>query len=111
MFAKTKRPASFEFVVRGVLVALSVRVIVAPTTAPPEESVTWPTTVPALLACEYKADGVKANRQHRATTTKTTRLLSMQLPPGWAMTGSPELCTPRPANCPKQHKEKLWKIP
>src|SRR5260370_13497188 len=107
--AKTWRPASLEVAVRGVFVALSVRVIVAPATAPPEESMTRPTTVPAV--CEYRADGVKANRQHRATTTKTTRLLNIQLPPGWAMPGPDELCTPRPEDCREPQNEEFWKTP
>src|SRR5204863_3617616 len=48
---------------------------------------------PAVLSCENSAFETRPNRQHRATTTITTRLLSMHLPPGWAMTGSPETCT------------------
>src|SRR5271169_4902382 len=98
-------------VLREIFVALSVRVTVAPTTMPPVESVTSPATVPELLPCEYSAEGIKANRQERATTSKTTRLLTIPLPPGWAKPGPFELDTPRPLDCQKVQTQEIWKTP
>jgi hypothetical protein len=68
-------------VFRVLFVDGSIRETVASTTAAPVGSVTVPTTVPVEAAWENSADGVKANRQVKATTSKTTRLLNIQLPP------------------------------
>src|SRR6266404_2136102 len=85
--------------------AASVRYTVAPGTAAPLLSVTVPVTVPVDWP---KATGEPIhNSVKRQNNTATTRLLSMQLPPGWAMTGSPELCTPRLANCQSDKRRTL----
>ena len=81
-FAKRYLPVSFVVVFRESFVDGSTSVTPAPATAAPEGSVTVPATVPVEAAWASNADGVKANRQHRATTNKTTRLLNIQLPPG-----------------------------
>src|SRR6266478_7963188 len=83
-FAKTYLPASFVVVVRGMFVAVSVRVAVASATDAFDGSVTVPAIVPELMFCEYRAAGTKLTKQKRATTTKTTRLLNIQPPPGKA---------------------------
>src|SRR5690349_13094105 len=100
------RPASLVVVVRVSFVEGSTRVTVAPATAAPDGSVTAPATVPVEADWENKPDGVKANRQHRATTTKT-RLLSMQLPPGWAMPGPAELGDTPTCELPKATKGRI----
>src|SRR3981189_3585618 len=97
MLAKMYLPASFVVVFRESFVEGSVIVTAAPTTAAPVGSVTVPATVPVEAAWENKADGVIANRQDRATTSKITRLLNIQLPP--EKTG----LAPKTANSRQRH--------
>src|SRR5260370_15532161 len=104
-------PASLVVVVRGIFVAVSVRVTVAPTAPAPDWSVAVPEIVPLDTACPITAveeKKHKAKRQQRATTT---RLLNIQLPPGWAMPGPTELCTPRPEDCRDPRDEQSWTTP
>src|SRR5580658_5633861 len=63
-------------------VDLSVKVTVAPATAEPVGSVIVPSTVPAV--CENSGEGVKTITQNNAARSRATRLLDIQLPPGWA---------------------------
>src|SRR5690348_6590987 len=91
-FAKKYLPVSFVVADRGILVEVSVNVTVAPTTAPPDGSVTVPATVPLFTALLNKDEGVTANKQNNAARSKATRLVDIQLPPGWAPE-SPRLLT------------------
>jgi len=82
--AKKYLPVSFVIADRGTFVAVSVNVTEAPTTAPPDGSVTVPATVPLLTAWPKRDEGVTANKQNNAARSNATRLLDIQLPPGWA---------------------------
>src|ERR1700722_4591992 len=83
-FAKKYPPVSFVVSVRAIFVAVSVKVTAAPTTAPPDGSVTVPATVPVDALWANRDDGETANKQNNAARSKATRLLDIQLPPGWA---------------------------
>src|SRR5579862_6252023 len=66
-------------------VALSVIVTVAPATAAPCASVTVPATEPVLADCANSAVGARAAKQNNTAKSRATRLLDIQLPPGWAI--------------------------
>jgi hypothetical protein len=63
--------------VLGMLVDLSVRVTVAAAITAPEASLTVPATVPVDALCEKRADGTKADKQHKRAITNTDRLLDI----------------------------------
>jgi hypothetical protein len=67
--------------VRGMFVALSVRVTDAAAMAAPEGSETVPATVPVDALCERKAEGRTANKQTKRPITNSDRLRSIQDPP------------------------------
>src|SRR5580704_10018930 len=81
-FAKKYLPLSFVASVRAIFVAVSVKVTVAPTMAPPDGSVTVPATVPVDALWANRPDGTRAHTLNNTARSNATRLLDIQLPPG-----------------------------
>src|SRR5208282_6170416 len=85
MFTKKYRPSPLVTSLRAPCVATSVSVTSAPTRTAPVGSVTVPVTVPVETDCAYTAIDVAKERNDTATASRTTRLLNISPPPGWAI--------------------------
>jgi hypothetical protein len=84
MLARTNLPVSLVAAVRDVLVDTSVRLTVAPTTAPPDGSVTVPAIVPVETDCAITVIGLLIQSRNAKRKTPTIlfirRILDIRLP-------------------------------